>query len=69
MLSGASACLIMVVAGEVYFRRVAADYGQKTQYQEYVCDCPCRSWYVACLHLPDCILLQADSTSVNPLDV
>jgi hypothetical protein len=32
---------IMVVAGEVYFRRVAADHGQKTQHQEHVCDCPC----------------------------
>jgi hypothetical protein len=31
---------IMVVAGEVYFRRVAADHGQKTQHQEHVCDCP-----------------------------
>jgi hypothetical protein len=31
---------IMVVAGEVYFRRVAADHGQKTQNQEHVCDCP-----------------------------
>jgi hypothetical protein len=30
---------IMVVAGEVYFRRVAADHGQKTQHQEHVCDC------------------------------
>jgi hypothetical protein len=31
---------VMVVAGQVYFRPVAADHGQKTQHQEHVCDCP-----------------------------